>query len=136
MRCRLTLFPMQSSNHHKSMRDNSPILLHEKRAAMLPWLCAILTLLVAGCSKKAKDEAAKSEKKEESRVQRGTNGEVIVRLEADTQKVMGLQVAPLQPISLSPETKAYGRVLDPSGLVTAVSDLGAARATSEASQAE
>jgi hypothetical protein len=124
---------MQFLNPLKSMRTE-PIACF--------WPVALATvLLVTGCSKQSKDEAAKPEsskpeKKEESRVQHGTNGETVIKLDAETQKTMGLQVAPLQPIQLSPEIKVYGRVLDSSGLVTAVADLTAAQATSEASQAE
>ena len=69
-------------------------------------------------------------------MQHGTNGETSIKLDAETQKLMGLQVASLQAAQLKPEMKVYGRVLDPSGLVTAVSELAATRATSEASQAE
>lgn len=108
------------------------------RVSYYPLLAALAAALVAaGCSKHSKEaEGAKTEKKEESRVQHGTNGETIIKLDAETQKMMGLQIAPLQPIQLNPEIKVYGRVLDPSGLVTAVADLTAAKAASEASQAE
>jgi hypothetical protein len=106
---------------------------------LLGFLLAALAL--PGCSKGGKEEPgktepAKTEKKEESRVQHGTNGEITIKLDAETQKTMGLQVAPLQPMQLSPELKVYGRVLDSSGLVTAAADLTATQAASEVSQAE
>jgi hypothetical protein len=72
----------------------------------------------------------------ESRVKHGTNGEVVITLEAATQKVMGLQTTALAPARLSPEVKAYGRVLDASPLVSLVAELTVAQAASEASQAE
>src|SRR4051812_45979646 len=57
-------------------------------------LLAFATLL-AGCSHKAPEKAAEApiEKAPESRVKHGTNDEVIVTLDADTQKLMGLQTA-------------------------------------------
>ena len=95
--------------------------------------------LITGCSgKKEAPAGAPAEKadKEESRVHRGTNGEVIVKLDAETQKFMGLQTAALQPAQISKEIKAFGRALDPSSLVSAVAEVVTAQAASAASQAE
>jgi len=102
-------------------------------------LIAVLAVFVlsSGCSEKDKEKTASApEKKEESRVSRGTNGEVIVKLDTETQKLMGLQTAALSPIQLYPEVKGYGRVLDPAPLASQVADLAAASAASAASQAE
>jgi multidrug efflux pump subunit AcrA (membrane-fusion protein) len=100
----------------------------------------IAMALAVGCShsKKEQPETAAPEKaaETESRVKRGTNGEVMVTLEPATQKVMGLQTAALESIQLKPELKSYGRVLDPSPLTMLVAELTAAQATSDASQAE
>ena len=96
-------------------------------------------LLLAGCSRSKPEPpapAAPAETHEESRVKHGTNGEVIITLDAATQKVMGLQTAALAPANLAPELKAYGRVLDASPLAVLVADLAAARASGEASQAD
>jgi hypothetical protein len=96
------------------------------------------TVLIAGCSHQSKEEpaAASAEKaaEPESRVKRGTNGEIVITLDAETQKVMGLQVAALAAATLSPEVKGYGRVLDLSLLSTAVAELVSAGAAAEASQ--
>ena len=78
------------------------------------------TALIAGCSHQSKEEpaAASAEKSAEpqSRVKRGANGEVLIRLDAETQRVMGLQVAALAATQLQPEVKGLGRVLDPAPL--------------------
>lgn len=91
-----------------------------------------------GCSEKAPEQSAAkpAEKPEESRVQKGTNGEVTINLDAKTQELMGLKTEPLAAAELKPEAKAYGRVLDPSGLAGLVADLASAKAAAEASQAE
>jgi len=102
-------------------------------------LAVLLTISVisSGCSQKAAEHStATTEKKEESRVTHGTNGETIIKFNAETQKLMGLQTAVLSPVQVSPEVKGYGRVLDPSSLASLVADLTSARAASAASQGE
>src|SRR5437762_5089162 len=100
-------------------------------------VCVVVTLLAFGCSKKSGETPAPTvEKKEESRVTHGTNGETIIKLDAETQKLMGLQTAALASAQLNPEIKAYGRVLDATPLASLVADLTAATATAQASQAE
>jgi hypothetical protein len=95
--------------------------------------------LLAGCSRKEQAEpAAASDEKsaEPERVKRGTNGNAVVTLDSATQKMMGLQTAPLASAKLSPELKGYGRVLDISPLASLAADLAVARAAATASQAE
>jgi hypothetical protein len=53
-----------------------------------------------------------------------------------TQKLMGLETAPLAAAKLKPEVRGYGRVLDVSPLATLVAELTTAQAASDASQAE
>jgi hypothetical protein len=100
-------------------------------------LC-VLVVLASGCSQKSAESptSGASEKKEESRISRGTNGEAIIKLDAETQKLMGLQTATLSPAQLSPEIKAFGRVLDTAPLASLVAELTSASAASQASQAE
>jgi len=115
-------------------------------AATRPIRILILTLTLSaagllGCKRQATEanEAsgdAHEVKAPESRVKHGTNGETILTLEAEVQKTMGLQTAVLEPASLAPELKAYGRVLDPSPLAALVAELIGAQASSAASQAE
>ena len=104
----------------------------------LGWSVALLVLvLLASCSKK--DAAPSEEKKSaepESRVHHGTNGDVTITLDAATQKLMGLQTAPLAAAELPPETKGFGRVLDPGALAAAVTDFVSAQATAAASHKE
>ena len=72
----------------------------------------------------------------ESRVKKGPHGETILTLDEATRKSIGLQTAALATARLSPELKAYGRVLDISPLVTSVAELTTAQAANDASQAE
>jgi hypothetical protein len=99
-----------------------------------------LSALLAGCSeaKKEQPKEATAEKasEPESRVKHGTNGEVIVTVEAKLQQTISLQTAALAPATLNPELKAYGRVLDISPLAALVADLATAEAAGQASQAE
>ena len=97
------------------------------------------TALVTGCSPSTKEPPAEPSAKAaepESRVKRGTNGEVVITLDAATQKTMGLQTIPLAVAELKPEMKAYGRVLDPSPLGSLVAEYVSAQAASQASRAE
>jgi hypothetical protein len=100
-------------------------------------LC-VLVAIACGCSQKSAESptAAAAEKKEESRISHGTNGEAIIKLDAETQKLMGVQTAALSSAELSPEIRAFGRVLDSTHLASLVADLTAANASSQASQAE
>jgi multidrug efflux system membrane fusion protein len=101
-------------------------------------LLVVIFLLAVGCSKETgeKSAPAPAEKKEESRVTRGTNGETIIKLDAETQKLMGLETASLASAQLNPEIKGFGRVLDTAPLASMVADLMSASAASQASQAE
>ncbi len=112
-----------------------------KRALHFTWAgLLVLAGLLVGCSKQAKEQtaapAAEKNAEPESWVKRGTNGGVVITLDAATQKIMGLQVAPLAPAQLNPQVKGYGRVLDVSLLASTVADLTTAQAASAASRAE
>src|SRR5438552_12055130 len=72
----------------------------------------------------------------EPQVKRGTNGEVTITLDADTQKRIGLKIEALAPKQIRREIKGYGRVLDPAPLAMLASDLASARVTAEASGQE
>ena len=101
-------------------------------------LVVLSSLAFFGCSQKTAEKPAEgaAEKKEESRVSHGTNGETIVKVNVETQKLMGLQTAALSATQLNAGIKAYGRVLDTSPLASLVADLTSASAASAASQAE
>ncbi len=88
----------------------------------------------------SKKQAAEREREEpvasQSKVTQNTNGEPMLKIDEETQKRIGLKVEALAPAKLEPEMKAYGRVLDPVQLSSAVADLLSARAAAQASQAE
>jgi multidrug efflux pump subunit AcrA (membrane-fusion protein) len=108
-------------------------------ATKLVFAAFVAAALVTGCSRSAKEPAAEPPAKAtepESRVKHGTNGEVVITLDAATQKVIGLQSTALEAAQLKPELKAYGRVLDASPLASLVAELAVAQAASQASQAE
>src|SRR6266496_4629562 len=65
-----------------------------------------------------------------------TNGQTLVMLDKQSQQRAGLQVAELAAISIKPERRAYGRVLDPAPLAALVAEIGTARAALEASAKE
>lgn len=137
-----------ASHHHKPAvlcRFECKLgkLAHPFNHRVLSVVSALLVVLLAcmflsACSQKGAETpaAAGSEKKEESRVTHGTNGETIIKLDAETQKLMGLQTAALSPAELNPEIKGFGRVLDTSPLASLVADLTVASAASQATQAE
>jgi hypothetical protein len=104
----------------------------------------MFAIVLAGCEQKEKEKekepgaAQEGEKKPEaeSRVKHGTNDEVIITLDAKTQKVMGLQVQALQAAKLPAEIKAYGHVIDASPLTSLVADFITDQAAAAASEAE
>jgi len=80
--------------------------------------------------------AAKEEKKEDSPVQHGTNGETFLKLDAKAQTRMGLKTAALAAIEIEPEIKAYGKVLDSTPLATLLAELATTRSSLEVSRGE
>jgi hypothetical protein len=102
-------------------------------------LGAVLAVMTSCTPKSPPAEAASehAEKKEaEPRVKHGSLGEVLVTVDAETQKHIGLEVAALAPAKVDPEIRTFGQVLDGSLLASLVTDLVAARAASSASQSE
>jgi hypothetical protein len=107
------------------------------------WFNCLLLGILSGClltacseKKEGASAAAEKPKEEESRVQHATNGETIVKLDAETQKLMGLQTSVLEPAELKKEIKCFGKVLDSATLASSVADLATAQTASAASQAE
>ncbi len=72
----------------------------------------------------------------ESRVSRGTNGEVTITLDAETRRRIGLRLEALAETNQPPIVKGYGHVLDPAPLIALVADLGPAGVAAEASRKE
>jgi len=84
----------------------------------------------------AKPEAKPEEKKEEPHVQHDENDGTFLKLDLEFQGHAGLKMVTLEAAELKPELKAFGRVLDPSPLATALTTVAAARAQLEASSKE
>src|SRR6185369_12400218 len=78
----------------------------------------------------------KEEHKTESRVQHGTNGEPIVKLDRETQTRVGLKTAALEAAQMAPEIKGYGRVLDPAPIAAVMIEFNSAQASLEVSRQE
>lgn len=84
-----------------------------------------------------KDEPPKDESvKAESHVSRDTNGNTILKLDAETQKLIQLKIEPLAASQLAVEIKAYGRVLDPAPLAALITELATAQSAYAASSNE
>ena len=101
-------------------------------------LLLFLAVLLSGCSQNKGESAAatSSEKPAESRVKRDGNGNVSLTLEADAQKILGLEVQGLTQAQLPQSIKSFGRVLDAAQLATQFTELASAIASSEVSQKE
>ena len=111
---------------------------------VLPGLLALavggLLLLIAAKSSKAADaDDAKPSGTEKSAdaagptVKRNANGEMVVTLDAATQKRIDLAVTNPGTAGWQPEATGYGRVLDPAPLASAMVDWEIARTSAEAS---
>lgn len=111
----------------------------------------VLLVLLGFVSARARDEAKPAETKPvdksepakdakdakpESRLSRDTNGNVVVKLDQETQKLIGLKAEALTAAQLTPEIKAYGRVLDPAPLAALITELATAQAAYAASSNE
>jgi membrane fusion protein, multidrug efflux system len=107
-------------------------------------LLVVLAAVAAGLvvahreMRKERDREADSEKPVAAplRVQAGTNGENVIKLDTATQQRIALQTAPLVAARLEREVKAYGRVLEPAPLAAVLSEISAAQAAVAASQSE
>lgn len=102
---------------------------------------ALSLLLLPACKedqteKKADSKESPAEKAPTSLVKHGTNGEVMLTIETNLQQTIGLQVGALELAKLNPELRAYGHVLDPSGLASLTGELLTAQAAQRASEAE
>jgi hypothetical protein len=82
------------------------------------------------------EEKPKEEHKETSIVQHGTNGQTFLKLDKEARERMGLKTQPLEKVELSPEIKAYGKVLDPTPLATLLIEQTTAKASLELSSKE
>jgi hypothetical protein len=102
-----------------------------------------LAAIVAGASLSCRREAgepskeAKEEtKKEPGRVKTGTNDQVTVTVTVDEQKLIGLQTTELSVTQMNSEIKAYGHVLDTTGLGGLINEFQAAQVSADNSRKE
>ena len=73
---------------------------------------------------------------DESFVQHDANGQTVVKLDPNEQRLIGLKVAPLAAAEAPSEVKGFGRVLDPAPLAALVTEGASAQAALQASTKE
>ena len=79
---------------------------------------------------------AKKEAAPEPRVTRDTNGNVVIKIDNETQKLIAMKIEALPAAQMTPELKGYGRVLDPAPLAALMTELASAQAAYQASSNE
>jgi len=98
-------------------------------------IAGLIFAYLAGSRERAADAAEDQPISPKSMVEQ-TSGGTVIHLDLKAQQLAGIQTTPVSAGTLPPEMKAYGRVLDSASLVSLQSDLAAARAALQASQAE
>ena len=78
----------------------------------------------------------KAEESEGSHLSHDESGRVVIKMDEETQRKMGLLVAKPRLARINPELKGYGKVLDPTPLAALMTELASAQAAAAASQAE
>ncbi|MGH7968054.1 MAG: hypothetical protein ACREIC_04935, partial [Limisphaerales bacterium] len=99
-------------------------------------IAALIYGYVQMSKERAKEAQADQPIVTESKVESSTNGEAVVKLDTETQKLIGLETTTLASVTQAPDIKAYGRVLDASSLIGLASDIASARAALDASGKE
>lgn len=100
-----------------------------KTDSVLTAICAG-AMLFAGCSKKDAAPTADAKPAEEeagAQVTHDDKGNVVIKISDEMQGDMGLLVAQPAAMSLSPEVKGFGRVVDPALLAEMLMELGKAQ---------
>lgn len=92
--------------------------------------------VAAGRSPKSGEPADEAHPHEESRVHRGTNGEVTLQIDLATQQRMGLKIATVTNRLQPAEFRAYGRILDSAPLAQAVTEVAGLQAAVSTSRKE
>jgi hypothetical protein len=73
---------------------------------------------------------------EEPHIKTDTNGNVTIKVDAETQKRIALKAEPVTATNLPPEVKGFGRVLDPAPLAGLINELATAQAAFTVSSKE
>ena len=84
----------------------------------------------------AKAEAATEKEAAGPKVSRDTNGNTVISVSGKLQKDLGMQVKNPAAFQMSPELKAYGKVVDPAPLAALVAEVASAQAAATVSSAE
>jgi hypothetical protein len=100
------------------------------------FLAGMIASLLTACSKTGEEKEGDKPKAEESHIKRNAHGEMIVTLDAETQKRIGLKVEIPASVQWQPEVKGYGHVLDPAPLASLMAELAPAHVAAETSQRE
>jgi hypothetical protein len=98
-------------------------------------IAGLIFAYVAGSKERAADAEADQPISAKSTVEQ-TNGMTMIHLDLQAQQLANLKTVSVATATLPAEMKAYGRVLDSASLVSLQSDLVAARAALQSSQAE
>lgn len=94
----------------------------------LQLILAAACLALAACAPHEADKPAeKKEPEKPSPVSHNEAGETVLKLDAETQKRIGLKLEPLAAATHRPEVKAFARILDPAPLTALVSELATAQ---------
>lgn len=100
-------------------------------------LLAIAASVLMGCDEKSgRGEHEEAESEPTSSLSRSDGGEVVVKLEEDALERATLEFAAVKVVSLRPQARAYGRVLDPEPLVALHDELAGAEIAARNSGAQ
>jgi len=118
------------------MTPGSVTSLRIAKQVFIALLAGMIAGLLAACSKSGEEKESEKPKAEESHVKHNAHGEIIVALDVETQKRIGLKVATPDSSQWQPEVKGYGHVLDPAPLASLMAELAPAHVAAETSQRE
>jgi membrane fusion protein, multidrug efflux system len=90
---------------------------------------ALVFYFVKAAPKPAGEAAAEGPAATPIKLSQSADGEVVISLDAEMQKRIGLTLANPAPVELQPEIKAYGHVIDPAPLIELLSDFFRAEIT-------
>lgn len=110
-----------------------------KRAILFIFVGALLGAVAvwmkthpAGGAPEADEHPAESAAAEES-LTRDPDGNAVIKLNAETQRTIGLAVAHPESAQLAPEVKGFGRILDPAPLAALMTELSTSQSAYAAS---